>query len=158
MDPKLARGQNAADERRLEAVRREVRRQLKARARALPRHRFLISASMTVSGAVRSAVGVESFLRQTVDRSGEGPSLVPRLGVEAEPILNWLELRAGSYWEPTRFRGGSPRLHGTLGFDLRLVDWSVFGLFEDESSWRLTGAIDAARDYLAWGVTAGLWH
>jgi len=155
--PEEAR-QRKAEEQRLTALRREVRNLLRARYRTFARQKVLVSASVLVSGPVRSAVGVESFLQQVVDRSGQRASVTPRLGVETEPIEGWLQVRAGSYLEPTRYREGSARIHATLGFDLRLLLWSVFGLFDADACWRVGGAIDGARNYFGWGATVGLWH
>ncbi|HEU4536541.1 MAG TPA: hypothetical protein VFS00_20590, partial [Polyangiaceae bacterium] len=84
------------------AIRREA-------AERLPRRRLLLLASVLASGPARGAVGVESFLVQQVDRSGERVSWTPRVAVEAEPAPAAVKLRAGSYLEPTRFRQGSPR-------------------------------------------------
>jgi hypothetical protein len=125
---------------------------------ALPRQKLLIVASMLVSGPVQNAIGIESFLRQRVERSGEKASFTPRIGIEAEPFANAIQVRAGSYLEPTRFRAGQPRLHGTLGLDVRLFRWSVFGLLDEDTSWRIGGYGDVARNYLGWGVTAGMWY
>jgi len=142
----------------IKAAGETVRNGLKARYRSIPRSKVLLSASLLVSGPVRDGVGVESFLRQRVDRSGERPSLTPRLGVEAEPLSNQLQIRAGSYVEPSRFRADLWRFHGTLGFDLRLFDWSVLGLLADDSTWRAGGCTDLSRDYVSWGASVGFWH
>lgn len=125
---------------------------------ALPRQKLLVVASVLVSGPVQNAIGVESFLLQRVERSGERASVTPRVGIEAEPFANALQLRAGSYLEPSRFRAGQPRLHGTIGLEVRLFRWSVFGLLDEDTSWRIGGYADAARNYLGWGLTAGLWY
>ena len=156
-------GPEVEAERRVVAGKREpayraARRILKARYRALPRQKVLLTTSALVSGAVADAVGVESMLRGVVDRSGERVTLTLRGGVEAEVIPNRLQLRGGSYMEPSRFRGGSPRLHGTAGFEVRLLEWSVFGLFDEGTSFRLTAAGDVARDYFGWSVGLGFWH
>jgi hypothetical protein len=120
------------------------------------------------------------MLTQLVDRSGEGASLTLRAGAEAEVIPNRLQLRAGSYLEPTRFRDPefteitrlpdgsrlltsryrdpSPRLHGTAGFEVRVLEWSVFGLFADDTSFRVSGAVDASRRYFGWSLGIGVWH
>lgn len=125
---------------------------------ALPRQKLLIVASVLVSGPVQNAIGVESFLSQRIQRSGQRASVTPRLGIEAEPFANAIQLRAGSYLEPSRFASGSPRLHGTLGLEIRLFRWSVFGLLDDDTSWRVGGYGDVSRNYLGWGVTAGMWY
>jgi hypothetical protein len=134
-----------------------VKKLLLQRYFAVPRRKVLLLASLLVTGPTSNAVGLESFLSQQVDRSGQRVSLTPRAGVEAEIIPSWLQLRAGSYYEPTRFNHSSPRLHGTAGFDQKLFPWTVFGLFDEGTWWRAAGCIDYARDYLGWGATVGVW-
>ena len=110
------------------------------------------------SPETKDAVGIESFLQRVVARSGERVSLSPRLGIETEFVPNWVRVRMGTYGEPTRFVTSSNRLHGTFGFDVKLFPWSVFGLFEDGTEWRLSAAVDAAPRYLGWGAGIGVWH
>ncbi len=141
--------------RRAGDVVKALRRAAEARP---PRRRLLLLASVLASGPVGRAVGVESFLVQTVDRSGERVSWTPRLGLEAEPLPNLLKVRAGSYLEPSRFRQGSARPHGTAGAELRLFPWTVFGLWDEGTHWRASGFVDGARDYFAFGLSAGVWH
>lgn len=128
------------------------------RYRQLPREKALMIASLLVSGPVPQAVGFESFLIGYVQRSGARVVVTPRVGVEAEPWANTVQLRAGSYLEPSRFAASTPRLHGTLGVEVRLFRWSVFGLLDDDTSWRIGAYADGAREYLSWGATAGIWH
>lgn len=135
-----------------------VRAGLKARYRSIPRQKVLLSASALLSGPVRRGVGVESFLRQQVDRSGQKVSVTPRLGVEIEPLPNALQVRAGVYGEPSRFRAELWRIHATLGFDARLFEWSVLGVFDDDTAWRAGGFADVSRDYVSWGASVGFWH
>jgi hypothetical protein len=84
--------------------------------------------------------------------------------VESEIIPHWVKLRAGSYYEPTRFRTSpsgeklTGRLHGTFGLDAKLFPWSVFGLFDEGTEWRAGGAIDQADGYFGWSVSIGVWH
>jgi hypothetical protein len=59
--------------------------------------------------------------------------------------------------EPTRFRESTPRLHGTGGFELRVVDWSLFRIYPEDTSWRISGAIDVAREYFGWSLGVGTW-
>ncbi|HMJ13731.1 MAG TPA: hypothetical protein VK524_20075 [Polyangiaceae bacterium] len=150
--------QAALDEMRLELEERRVERALRERVRRMPRSYVLIASSLVISGEAENAVGIESFLDRAVNRSGEAVVVSPRLGVESEVIPEWLKLRAGSYAEPTRFRHGSTRVHGTFGFDLNVLPWSVFGLFHEETEWRLSGALDAAPRYVGGGVSIGMWH
>ncbi|MHB8874889.1 MAG: hypothetical protein ACYC8T_14465 [Myxococcaceae bacterium] len=152
------RAARTAEDRRLKTGADQTRAARMARARALARQKLLVTASVLISGPVRDAVGVQSFLQQVTDRSGERVVLTPRLGLEFEPADGWVQLRAGTYLEPTRFREGATRLHGTFGFDLRLFQWSAFGLFDDQTYWRVGGVIDGAREYLGWGLAAGAWH
>jgi hypothetical protein len=135
-----------------------ARRLLKARYAEIPRQRVLLSFSTLVSGPVRNAVGVESMLSQVVDRSGETTVVTVRGGAEAEVIPNWLVVRGGSYLEPTRFRTGQTRLHGTGGVAVRVLRWSVFGLFDDDTLFRVSLSADVARDYLGWSIGAGLFR
>jgi len=124
----------------------------------IPREKLLVSVSFTMTGPASQAVGVESFLSGVVDRSGEKISFTPRVGVETEPWPGRIVFRAGSYLEPTRFRGGAPRMHGTVGTEVKTFSWDVFGLYEDPMPFRIGGSLDIAREYFGWGVTAGIWH
>lgn len=135
-----------------------ARRLLKARYKEIPRERVLLAFSALASGPVQGAVGVESMLSQTVDRSGQRAVVTFRGGAEAEVIPSWLVLRAGSYLEPTRYANGSPRLHGTGGFALRVLRWSMFGLLDEDTLFRVSFSVDGARDYVGWGVGAGLFR
>ncbi|MFO0572316.1 MAG: hypothetical protein U0263_42240 [Polyangiaceae bacterium] len=150
----------AVDEVHRERLARAVREELVRRQRQLERFYVLVSSSLLVTGPVKDAVGVESFIERRVQRSGQKATFTPRLGVESEVVPRWLKLRAGSYGEPTRFssRGARARLHGTVGFEQKLFPWTVFGLFDDGTEWRLSGALDGARRYLSWGVSLGVWR
>ncbi|MDH5673579.1 MAG: hypothetical protein OEZ06_15600 [Myxococcales bacterium] len=142
----------------IEALEERTARKLKERYHSMPREYLLVSGSLELTSGVENAVGVESFLQGVVNRSGRRPVLSPRVGVETEVLPGYIKLRAGSYLEGSRFQRGSARLHGTLGFDIRVLDWSVFGLWDDDRSWRLGGVIDTAPRYFAWGVSAGGWY
>jgi hypothetical protein len=135
-----------------------ARRILKRRYAAIPRQKLLLSFAMLATGPTSQAVGLESMLAQVVDRSGEHATLTTRGGAEAEVLPNRLQLRAGTYLEPTRFVESRPRLHGTFGFDVRVVEWTVFNLFPDETSFRFTAAVDDARDYFGYSVALGIWR
>jgi hypothetical protein len=126
----------------------------------MPREKLLVSAAVKVTTKTEDGVGLESFLTQRVERSGTTISYSPRIGVEGEIIPGYLVLRAGSYYEPTRFGVRSTfRIHGTGGLDIHIpIAWSVFGLLDKSSTFRVGGAVDGALRYFGWGVTAGLWH
>ena len=119
---------------------------------------LLLSTSLLISGRVRDGVGVESFLDQVVNRSGASVVFSPRFGAEAEVWENRLKTRGGVYVEPTRFATSRPRAHATLGMDLRLTRWSVFGLWPDDFMWQIGGSVDVSRRYLTWGLSIGGWY
>ncbi len=148
----------AIDELELERQSRALRQTLVRRARQMERSYVLISTELQVVGQSPDSVGVESFIQRTVARAGEKVTISPRVGVESEVVPGWLKLRAGSYGEPSRYRAGSPRLHGTFGFDLKTFPWTVFGLFDEGTEWRVGGALDAAARYFGWSATVGVWH
>ena len=143
----------ALDELHRARAERAVQAELRRRAKALERFYVLIASSLEITGPVRNSVGIESFIERRVQRSGRKATYTPRLGIESEMVPNWLRLRAGTYGEPTRFesRGAKSRLHGTLGFDQKLFPWTVFGIFDDGTEWKLSAALDGARHYLGWG-------
>lgn len=128
-----------------------------ARVRALSRRYLLISAEAIFVGPTEDGVGLESFLQQIEERSGEQVTVGVRLGIEGEPIADWLMMRAGTYLEPSRFAGVGYRAHGTLGFDLRLFSWDLFELL-DEFTLCAGAYADVAERYLNLGVSVGLWH
>jgi hypothetical protein len=129
------------------------------KARRARENKLLIAAALTVTGPMKNGVGVESFFSQAVERSGRRTSWSPRLGVEGEPLADGLLLRAGSYLEPTRFDTSSPRLHATAGFDVHVpVAWSIFGLFDDDTTFRVGGALDSAERYFSWTASVGIWR
>jgi len=149
---------DAADDRLDEAKEADRQRRLRP-YKTMPREKLLISAAMRMTTITTNGVGLESFIRQEVERSGEKITVTPHLGVEGEAIPGYLVLRGGSYYEPTRFRTGSARLHGTFGLDVHIpLEWGIFGLLDDDTTFRVGGAIDGAPRYFGWGVSAGLWR
>jgi hypothetical protein len=150
--------EEASDELHLQRIERELRARLKSAYKRLPRPYALLAISVLLTGSLHDAVGVESFLQRVVARSGERLVYSPRLGLETEVIPHWLKLRGGTYSEPTRFAASSPRVHGTVGFDLKVFPWSAFGLYEEDTEWRITTSLDAAARYLGWGIGVGVWH
>lgn len=134
---------------------RGARRLLKARYQSIARQKVLLSASTIITGPIENAVGIESMLSQTVERSGEKTVIGVRAGAESEIIPRWFVLRGGTYVEPTRYRTGATRIHGTAGLDLRVARWSMFGLLDDDTLFRISLSGDIARDYFGWGIGAG---
>jgi hypothetical protein len=142
----------------LEREETQLRLSLRARHRGTHRGYLLVSSSITMTTATPNAVGVESFLSQVVQRSGEHVVFTPRLGLETEPWQRHLKVRAGTYLEPTRFAESTPRVHLTGGFDIRTVRWDVFGLWPEDYVWQLTAAVDVARDFSVIGLSIGGWY
>ncbi|MEY2933584.1 MAG: hypothetical protein RL033_4333 [Pseudomonadota bacterium] len=153
----LAR-EETEDSSRLSAAFEEARRALAESSARVERFYLMLSASLVISGSVRDAVGVESFLDQTVNRSGGEVVYSPRFGVESEVWEDRLKLRAGSYLEPSRFATSSARLHGTAGGTMRLFGWNVFGLWPDDFMWQVGGSIDVAPRYFSWTASIGGWY
>ncbi len=150
--------QAALDKEHLRRVGERVRKELKARAKAMARFYVLLSAQLLITGPLPNAVGVESFLEQKVNRSGQRATYSPRAALETELIPGWLKIRGGAYFEPTRFASSKGRWHGTGGLGLKLFPWSIFGLFDDDTVWRASGAIDASARYFGWSASVGVWH
>jgi len=148
------------DEEMLNQAMKHTRDVLKARERALGRWYLLMATSLKVSGPVKNAVGVESFLQRVVDHSGDRVVASPHLGVESEVVPNWLKLRAGLYGEPTRFSNNraGPRMHTTVGFESKLFGWSVFGIWDKDAQWRVQASVDSSQRYFAWSASIGIWH
>jgi hypothetical protein len=135
-----------------------ARRRIEADLTRMNRFYVQISASMLISGSVDGAVGVETMVTQTVNRSGQRPVASPRLGIESGIIPKHLKVRAGTYVEPSRFDGGEARVHATAGLDIKLLRWNVFGLWPDDYVWRLGLGGDTARQYHTWGITLAGWY
>jgi hypothetical protein len=150
--------EEAASDAQLAHARSESRRTTERRLAELNRFYVQIAASLIVAGAVEQAVGVESFVSQVTNRSGQKTVFSPRIGTEAGVIPEVLRVRLGSYLEPTRFETSDARLHGTLGLDVRLVNWNVLGLWPDDYVWRLGLGADVSRRYFSWGLTIGGWY
>ena len=86
------------------------------------------------------------------------PLLSPRLGLESEVVPRWLRLRGGSYLELPVTEDGDARVHGTLGTDIKLFSWNVFGLVHPFNYWQLSLAGDVAKNYLNTSFSVGFWH
>jgi hypothetical protein len=104
------------------------------------------------------AQGLEQYWSDSDEVAPTRPIISPRLGLESEVVPHILKLRAGSYYEPSRVAQASGRVHGTGGFDVRLFEWSVFGLLEPFDYWQLSLGVDAARSYLNTSLSIGFWH
>jgi hypothetical protein len=147
----------AGEEAQLKEADEQLYRALRARYNNWPRERLLLLMSLLVSGKSAGAVALEGFLDQSREPVGETVSIAPRAGLEAEPLKDRIRARAGAYIEPSRFRGVPSRQHFTFGGDIKLFEWSVFGLFPDPT-WQITVVVDLAPRYQNYGVGIGNWH
>ncbi len=116
----------------------------------LRRSYLTVAADVVLIGTGNGATGRGAWIERTEQLAGRRPSVSVRLGAESEFWPNQMRGRVGSYYEPSRFDASDGRIHGTVGFDLRL--------FELIWVWRLTGVFDYARDYRNFGVSIGFWH
>jgi hypothetical protein len=154
------RAEEDLDERERRRVEDDLDARIRERYREQERFYVLISTSLMISGPVDNAVGIESMLDRTVQRSGLSSSVSPHLGIESEIIPHWLRIRGGTYLEPSRFASNQKgaRLHATFGFDSKTFGWNVFGVWPKNTEWRVGGSVDASRSYLGWGISVGNWH
>lgn len=132
---------------------------LERRARFVnwPRERVLLLASLLMVGPSQQAVALEGFIDQRRELVGRTVSFVPRFAAESEPVPNLLRIRAGVYFEPSRFQDGSMRQHFTFGGDLRIFSWDLFGLVP-YTTLRLSAFVDLAPRYENFGFGLGVWH
>ena len=155
----------AREEEAVRAVEDEHLEQDSARLKAIrtarelnwPRERILLLASVLITGPSNNAVALEGFLEQKREVVGSSASFSPRVGVESEPLVNWLRVRAGSYLEPSRFADGNIRQHFTFGGDVRLLPFDLFGLTRGQI-WRFTVSGDLAPRYSNFGFGVAAWH
>jgi hypothetical protein len=129
----------------------------KARYENWPRAKILVVGSVLITGTSDKAVALEGFLDQQVESVGQRVTVSPRIGIEAEPIPNWVETRVGSYVEPSRFNDVAARQHFTFGGDLKLFGWNMFGLTPGQI-WRVSFVLDVAQRYSDYGFALGAWH
>jgi hypothetical protein len=138
-------------------VKEEVERDLRKRRRELERFGVLVSLQADFIGP-SDAFSWNALVRQRVEQARMGARFAPHLGSEIYAIPSWFTLRAGTYMEPPRYVGSTHRVHATAGFDWKLLEWGVFGLLHEETGWRLSGALDYARDYLNASIGLGTWQ
>jgi hypothetical protein len=124
-------------------------------SRYLERQRWYLLVSTELSLSERG--GSQIFDGEDATEADQ-PVISPRLGVESEVVPHVLKLRVGSYYEPARASGARARIHGTGGFDVRLFEWSIFGLIREFDWWQLSVAADGARSYLNTSFSIGFWH
>jgi hypothetical protein len=115
---------------------------------------LLLAFDIRASGPIENAVGINSFLEQTVQPKGESVSVGYHTGIEGEIMPGRLILRLGDYLEPSRFSGVSARNHLTGGFEIRVLKINVLG----ERNLSISYAFDVARQYFVNFISLGFWH
>lgn len=145
------------EERELAEAMRAAVKQREDAVKQLSRTYLLLSAEAIFVAAIDNGIGIESFLMQQSRASGRHPTVGLRAGAEGEPVPGWMILRLGSYLEPSRFAGVGYRVHATIGSDVRMFSWDLFGLV-DEFTLRVGAYGDVASRYQAIGFSVGMWH
>ncbi|MBI2388883.1 MAG: hypothetical protein HYV09_04625 [Deltaproteobacteria bacterium] len=134
----------------------------RARYLKLPRDYILFALGMLITGPTENGISLESFFTQQVTRAGAVVTYSPRASVESEIIPNLLRPRVGTYIEPSRFTPTADwrafRQHVTLGLDVYLFQWTVFGLYDEGTAWRVTTALDVTHNYWNYGLSIGIWR
>jgi hypothetical protein len=115
---------------------------------------LLLTSEIAITSATADGFGIEAFGQGGLQPSGQHVSASPRVGAEYEWLPGRLRLRAGSYWEPSRFADASGRTHVTAGLELALVSFRFFG----PRRIRFTITTDIARNYRNGGLSVGFWH
>ncbi len=156
----MAREEAAAreiEDAELKDAKKLLEEQREARYQNWPRERVLLLASVLMTGPSQDAVALEGFIDQRRELVGQRVTIMPRAGIESEAIPNRLKTRAGVYLEPSRFSDGSSREHLTVGLDVRVFKWDVFGIFPGKE-WRVSSFVDVSERYQNYGISAGSWH
>lgn len=151
------RALQSLEDEHLDEERDRLRAVRKARYRNWPRDKILVLASVLVAAPSPNAISVEGFLDQRIERVGQNATFTPRLGFEAEPLEDRLILRGGTYLEPSRYEGSSPRQHVTFGGDVHLLPLTFWGLLPD-ADWKIGLFVDLAPRYQNAGIALGNWH
>ena len=126
----------------------------------VPRRYLLVTADLVLTGSTEDGIGVQGWLEHEIDPAGRSPTLSVRGGAEGELVPNWLVLRAGSYFEPSRFEGRFGRQHATAGFDLKVpLPLGMVGVdLGRRVDLQLTGVADVADGYWNMAIGVGLWR
>jgi hypothetical protein len=113
-----------------------------------------LAADVVVAGPSRDAFGIEAFGMQMLQRAGATTTVSLRGGAEYEWLPGRLRVRAGSYWEPSRYDGVPGRVHVTFGTDLRVFEFQLWG----RRRGRISLTADIAARYRNGGLSIGFWH
>ncbi|HPH65698.1 MAG TPA: hypothetical protein PLF40_08135 [Kofleriaceae bacterium] len=115
---------------------------------------ILLSTELVATAPTPHGFGIEAFGQGGLQPSGRNVAWSPRLGAEYEILPARLRLRAGTYWEPSRFADAHGRIHITSGLELALFSFHAWG----PRRIRLTLTSDIARNYRNGGISVGFWH
>lgn len=116
---------------------------------------LVVAADVLVTGSLDDGYGVEAFVLKQLQPSGRRTAVSVRGGAEYEWFPGRLRLRAGSYWEPSRFEGVKGRLHVTGGMELSFYNFKFWG---EPYRLRLSMIFDGAPRYANAGISIGFWH
>ncbi len=110
---------------------------------------LVLSLQLDVIGPSPGAISLTSALTGGAVPSGRRASLVPRAGAEWDAVPDRFRVRGGSYLEGSR-TGAPPRLHATLGLELRVPFWP----------WdlQLSGGVDLADRFQDFSISIGFWN
>ncbi len=147
----------AAEDERLDAEIKHLHDEALARYENWPREKILLLASVLLTGPSPNAVSLEGFLDQRVETVGRVVTATPRFGIEGEPLRDEMQLRVGTYVEPSRYEAGTPRQHFTFGGDIRLIPFDFWGLLPKDP-WKIGFIVDLAPRYTNYGLGLGTWH
>lgn len=116
-----------------------------------------LAVDLVAVGAVERGISVEGLALGYEVLKGRELTMSPRVGGELEIIPERFRVRSGAWYEPQRSTLVPARLHGTAGFEVKLVSLPWFGGREMPIS--ADWAIDAARGYrnVAW-FGLGTWR
>lgn len=115
---------------------------------------LLLSLEAVLIGPSKNAIGPDGFALQEREPVGRNVNVSVRFGIESELWRRRLRLRAGTYWEPSRYENRAGRLHGTASALFRLFDFSLWG----ERSLAWAPGIDVSSRYLNISFLISFWH
>ncbi|MGE0398382.1 MAG: hypothetical protein AB7T06_16880 [Kofleriaceae bacterium] len=113
-----------------------------------------LTTDLLITGNSPNAYGIEGFAMQELQRSGKDFAISLRGGAEYEWLPGRFRVRAGSYWEPSRFEGVDGRIHVTFGVELRVFEFYLWG----RRRGRLSFTGDVAERYRNVAASIGFWH
>jgi hypothetical protein len=99
------------------------------------------------------ANGTSAFLTQTTNPVGQERITTIHGGLEIEAVPTRVRLRAGTYYEPSRYDAIDARQHLTGGFEVRLFKVPLWG----ERYLSFSYAIDVAARYQVQSFSIWLW-